>query len=70
MFMPTKIPDICKWWNNPLWQALAWDFDTCVINHTQMQDLKAGMRDLKIRNQCKINGVVRFAYILDYIQTL
>ena len=37
MFMPTKIPDIYKWQNNPLWQALAWDFHTCVINHTQMQ---------------------------------
>ena len=32
--------------------------------------LKAGIRDLKIRNQCKINNVVRFAYILDYIQNL
>ena len=38
-------------------------FSYIVINHTQMQDLKAGMRDLKIRNQCKINNVVRFAYI-------
>ena len=43
--------------------GLGMRFSDIVINHTQMQDLKAGMRDLKIRNQCKINNVVRFAYI-------
>ena len=43
--------------------GLGMRFSDIVINHTQMQDLKAGMRDLKIRNQCKINNVVPFAYI-------
>ena len=43
--------------------GLGMRFSYIVINHTQMQDLKAGMRDLKIRNQCKINNVVPFAYI-------
>ena len=50
--------------------GLGMRFSDIVINHTQMQDLKAGMRDLKIRNQCKINNVVRFAYILDYFVRL
>ena len=50
--------------------GLGMRFSYIVINHTQMQDLKAGMRDLKIRNQCKINNVVRFAYILDYFVRL
>ena len=50
--------------------GLGMRFPYIVINHTQMQDLKAGMRDLKIRNQCKINNVVRFAYILDYFVRL
>ena len=43
--------------------GLGMRFSDIVINHTQMQDLKAGMRDLKIRNQCKINNLVPFAYI-------
>ena len=39
-------------------QALSWDFSTWVILRVQMQDFKVGARNLKIRNQYRINSVV------------
>ena len=41
----------------------------CVLEKSgsQMQNSKAGVYDLKFRNQCKINSVVHFVLFLCYI---
>lgn len=41
----------------------------CVLEKSgsQMQNSKAGVCDLKFRNQCKINSVVHFVLFLCYI---
>lgn len=39
-------------------------------SRTLVQNLKAGSRDLKLRNQCKIDNVVYFVYLSGYFWNL